>query len=47
MKRYQSIKVEPMTVHIGAKIAGVDLTRPLPEHQKEEIWWALLVLCPG
>lgn len=37
-----SITVQPLSVHIGAEIGGVDLTRPLPERQRAEIREALL-----
>ena len=29
----QSIEIVPLTLHIGAEIRGVDLTKPLPPQQ--------------
>lgn len=39
---YSSVIIEPMTVHIGAEISGVDLTSPLPGDAVDEIRQALL-----
>ncbi|GIX49400.1 MAG: taurine dioxygenase [Candidatus Tectimicrobiota bacterium] len=39
---YTAIEVRPLSVHIGAEIRGVDLTRPLPPEQVQEIRAALL-----
>ena len=38
----QSIEVTPLTIHIGAEVSGVDLTRPLPQQQIKDIRAALL-----
>jgi alpha-ketoglutarate-dependent sulfate ester dioxygenase len=38
----QAIEVAPLTLHIGAEIRGVDLTRPLPPHQLKEVRKAFL-----
>jgi alpha-ketoglutarate-dependent taurine dioxygenase len=38
---YDSIGVHPVTLHIGAEIDGVDLTRPLPDEQVSDIKAAL------
>ena len=37
-----TIEVIPLTLHIGAEIRGVDLTRPLPEPQLTEVRNAFL-----
>lgn len=37
-----AIEVQPLSVHIGAEIGGVDLTRPLAARQVQEIRAALL-----
>ena len=37
-----TVKVEPMAVHIGAEISGVDLSRPLSEAEVADIRRALL-----
>ena len=37
-----SIEVSPLSIHIGADIAGVDITRPLPPEQVRDIRNALL-----
>src|ERR1700683_3543542 len=34
---YESITVEPVSPHIGAKIGNIDLTKPLPNKQVEEL----------
>jgi alpha-ketoglutarate-dependent sulfate ester dioxygenase len=36
------IVVAPMSVHIGAEISGVDLTKPLQTPHVEQVWAALL-----
>ena len=33
----RSIEIVPLTLHIGAEIRGVDLTRPLPPQQVKEV----------
>ena len=38
----ETIEVTPLTIHIGAEIGGVDLTRPLPDQTRREIWDAFL-----
>ena len=38
----QTIDVAPLTLHIGAEISGVDLTRPLPPGQLKEVRDAFL-----
>lgn len=38
----QNIEVVPLTLHIGAEIRGVDLTRPLPPQQVKEVRGAFL-----
>ncbi len=40
--RYEKIEVRPITPHIGAEIAGIDLTRQLDNYEAEEIKQALL-----
>ena len=37
-----SIEVSPLSIHIGAEIGGVDLTRPLPPQQIQDIREALV-----
>ena len=37
-----SVEVRPLSIHIGAEIGGVDLTRPLPPAQVRDIRAALL-----
>ena len=37
-----SVEVVPLTLHIGAEINGVDLTRPLPENQLRAVREAFL-----
>ncbi len=37
-----AIEVRPMSVHTGAEIHGVDLTRPLAADEVDDIWAALL-----
>lgn len=38
-----TLTVRPLSIHIGAEIAGVDLSSPLlPQNQIDEIWAALL-----
>ncbi|MES2936889.1 MAG: TauD/TfdA family dioxygenase [Pseudomonadota bacterium] len=39
---WESIEVKPLTPIIGAEIAGVDLSRPLPEQQLAEVRQAFL-----
>src|SRR5262249_6773559 len=34
---YESITVEPVSPHIGAEIGNIDLTKPLPNNQFEEL----------
>jgi len=38
----QTIEVAPLTLHIGAEIGGVDLTKPLPPDQSKEVREAFL-----
>src|SRR5262249_46215281 len=38
----QSIKIVPLTLHIGAEIRGVDLRKPLPPQQVREVRDAFL-----
>lgn len=38
---YRTIKVEPVTLRIGAEISGIDLTKPIGEAQKVELNRAL------
>jgi len=42
MEAATSIDIRPLSVHAGAEIGGVDLTRPLPERQRADIRAALL-----
>src|ERR1700683_3030196 len=39
---YQTIEVTKLTPHIGAEIAGVDLSRPLGNQQFQEVHDALM-----
>lgn len=39
---FETIEVVPLTLHIGAEIRGVDLTRPLAERQLKEVREAFL-----
>src|ERR1051326_6517190 len=39
---YQTIEVKKLTPHIGAEIAGVDLSRPLGNQQFQEVHDALM-----
>ncbi|MFZ2003597.1 MAG: TauD/TfdA family dioxygenase, partial [Stellaceae bacterium] len=39
---YQTIKITKLTPHIGAEIAGVDLSRPLGNQQFQEVHDALM-----
>src|SRR5271169_6576246 len=41
-KTNTGVEVVPLTLHIGADIRGVDLTRPLPAEQSQEIREAFL-----
>ena len=34
---YETITIEPVSPHIGAEIGNIDLTRPLPNAQVEEL----------
>jgi len=34
---YESISVQPVSPHIGAEIGNIDLTKPLPNKQVEEL----------
>jgi alpha-ketoglutarate-dependent taurine dioxygenase len=36
------VVVRPLSVHIGAEIDGVDISKPLSERQREAIWQAFL-----
>jgi alpha-ketoglutarate-dependent taurine dioxygenase len=38
----RSIEIVPLTLHIGAEIRGVDLTKPLPQQQVKEVRDAFL-----
>jgi len=38
----QSIEIVPLTLHMGAEIRGVDLTKPLPPQQVKEVRDAFL-----
>src|ERR1700756_5049593 len=38
----RSIDIVPLTLHIGAEIRGVDLTKPLPPRQVKEVRNAFL-----
>ena len=42
MSGYDTIEVTPISPHIGAEIAGVDLSRPLGNHTFQEIHDALM-----
>ena len=42
VRNESSIEVAPLSVHIGAEIGGVDLTKPLPPEQVQEIKAALV-----
>lgn len=45
---FETITVEPMTLHIGAEISGVDLKQPLSDDQRQEIrdaWVKWKVVC--
>jgi taurine dioxygenase len=37
MTHYQHITVTPLSPHIGAEIANIDLTRPLTDEQLVEL----------
>ena len=39
---YESITVQPVSPHIGAEIGNIDLTRPLPNNQVEELHRAFI-----
>lgn len=39
---YKTIRVQPLTRHIGAEIGGIDFTRPLQDEQIAEVRQALL-----
>ena len=39
---YESITVEPVSPHIGAEIGNIDLTKPLPNKQVEELHQAFI-----
>jgi len=39
---YQTIEVKKLTPHVGAEIAGVDLSRPLGNQQFQEVHDALM-----
>ncbi|MDB5862387.1 MAG: taurine dioxygenase [Betaproteobacteria bacterium] len=41
-RQQEAVDVKPMSVHIGAEIAGVDLSRPLPPEQVSAIRAALV-----
>jgi alpha-ketoglutarate-dependent taurine dioxygenase len=41
-KELETIEVRPMAMTIGAEIFGADLTKPLPEKQREEIYATFL-----
>ena len=38
---YETIRVEPLTPHLGAEIGGIDLNRPLGNRQVDELHTAL------
>ena len=38
----RTIEVKPLTLHIGAEIAGIDLSRPLPAGSRKAVSDALL-----
>ena len=40
--KYESITVEPVSPHIGAEIGNIDLTKPLPNNQVEELHRAFI-----
>ena len=40
----QTIDVTPLTLHIGAEISGVDLTKPFPPDQVRQVRNAFLAL---
>jgi taurine dioxygenase len=42
MMTYESITVEPVSPHIGAEIGNIDLTKPLPNKQVEELHQAFI-----
>ncbi len=37
-----TIEIKPLTIHIGAEISGVDLTKPISESDAKDIWDAFL-----
>ena len=39
---YETITVEPVSPHIGAEIGKIDLTKPLPNNQVEELHKAFI-----
>ena len=39
---YEAITVEPLSPHIGAEIGNIDLTKPLPNKQVEELHQAFI-----
>lgn len=39
---YETITVRPVTVAIGAEVAGIDLSRPLGNQQFQELHDALM-----
>src|ERR1700744_1292905 len=39
---YDAITVRPVSPHIGAEIGNIDLTRPLPNNQVEELHRAFI-----
>jgi len=41
-KAPETITIKPLAVDIGAEVGGVDLSRPLPDRQRSEIWQAFL-----
>jgi taurine dioxygenase len=38
----ETITIKPLAIDIGAEIGGVDLSQPLPERQRTEIWDAFV-----